>query len=64
MTTPLAPLVPSGAVLGDEVYARLGEAIRARYAEGLIQRVYPYAAMPADDRTGRIAALVAGIKAG
>ncbi|MCW3492936.1 GntR family transcriptional regulator [Microbacterium sp. SSM24] len=27
MTTPLAPLVPSGAVLGDEVYARLGEAI-------------------------------------
>lgn len=27
MTTPLAPLVPRGAVLGDEVYARLGEAI-------------------------------------
>lgn len=27
MTTPLAPLVPSGAVLGDEVYTRLGEAI-------------------------------------
>lgn len=27
MTTPLPPLVPSGAVLGDEVYARLGEAI-------------------------------------
>ncbi|WP_019181984.1 GntR family transcriptional regulator [Microbacterium yannicii] len=27
MTAPLAPLVPRGAVLGDEVYARLGEAI-------------------------------------
>lgn len=27
MTTPLAPLVPRGAVLGDEVCARLGEAI-------------------------------------
>jgi alkanesulfonate monooxygenase SsuD/methylene tetrahydromethanopterin reductase-like flavin-dependent oxidoreductase (luciferase family) len=43
--------------------ARLGEAIRARYAGDLVQRVYPYAAMPADDPTGRIAALVAGIKA-
>jgi len=27
MTAPFAPLVPRGAVLGDEVYARLGEAI-------------------------------------
>lgn len=27
MTAPLAPLVPGGVVLGDEVYARLGEAI-------------------------------------
>jgi DNA-binding GntR family transcriptional regulator len=27
MTAPLAPLIPRGAVLGDEVYARLGEAI-------------------------------------
>ena len=43
--------------------ARLGEAIRARYDGGLLQRVYPYAAMPADDPAGRIAALVAGIKA-
>jgi hypothetical protein len=42
--------------------ARLGEAIRARYEGGLVQRVYPYATMPADDRDGRIAALVRGIK--
>ena len=27
MTAPLAPLAPGGVVLGDEVYARLGEAI-------------------------------------
>jgi probable F420-dependent oxidoreductase len=43
--------------------ACLGEAIRARYQGDLVQRVYPYAAMPADDPAGRIAALVAGIKA-
>jgi hypothetical protein len=43
--------------------ARLGEAIRARYEGDLVQRVYPYAAMPADDPGGRIADLVAGIKA-
>jgi len=43
--------------------ARLGEAIRDRYPGGLVQRVYPYAAFPADDPAGRIAALVAGIKA-
>jgi probable F420-dependent oxidoreductase len=42
--------------------ARLGEAIRARYEGGLVQRVYPYAALPADDPGGCIAALVAGIK--
>jgi probable F420-dependent oxidoreductase len=42
--------------------ARLGEAIRARYEDDLAQRVYPYAALPADDPEGRIAALVAGIK--
>jgi probable F420-dependent oxidoreductase len=43
--------------------ARLGEAIRARYGGDLVQRVSPYAAIPADDPDGRIAALVAGIKA-
>ena len=43
--------------------ARLGQAIRARYPGDLLQRVYPYAAMPADDPAGRIAALVAGIRA-
>ena len=43
--------------------ARLGEAIRERYAGDLVQRVYPYAAMPADDPAGRVAALVAGIRA-
>jgi probable F420-dependent oxidoreductase len=42
--------------------ARVGEAIRARYAGDLIQRVYPYAPIPADDPGGRFAALVAGIK--
>ena len=40
---------------------RLGQAVRARYDGGLVQRVYPYAQMPAADR-GRIAALVAGVK--
>jgi probable F420-dependent oxidoreductase len=44
--------------------ARLGEAIRARYQGDLVQRVYPYAAMPADDPAGRLAALIAGIKGG
>jgi probable F420-dependent oxidoreductase len=43
--------------------AALGEAIRARYAGDLVQRVYPYAPMPADDPGGRFAALVAGSKA-
>jgi probable F420-dependent oxidoreductase len=44
--------------------ARLGEALRARYAGDLVQRVYPYAAMPADDPGGRFAALVAGLRSG
>jgi probable F420-dependent oxidoreductase len=51
------------AVAVNAAPARLGETIRARYEGGLLQRVYPYAAMPADDPAGRIAALVAGIKA-
>jgi probable F420-dependent oxidoreductase len=42
--------------------ADLGAAILARYAGDLVQRVYPYASMPADDPAGRIAALVAGIR--
>jgi probable F420-dependent oxidoreductase len=42
--------------------AGLGEAIRARYSGDLVQRVYPYAPIPADDPGGRFAALVAGIK--
>jgi probable F420-dependent oxidoreductase len=44
--------------------AGVGAAIRARYAGDLVQRVYPYAAMPADDPGGRFAALVAGIRSG
>ncbi len=40
---------------------RLGEAVRARYEGGLVQRVYPYGLMPADD-PGPIAALVAGVR--
>jgi len=43
--------------------ADLGAAIRARYAGDLVQRVYPYGPVPADDPDGRLAALVAGIKA-
>jgi probable F420-dependent oxidoreductase len=42
--------------------AAVGAAIRARYADDLVQRVYPYAPVPADDPDGRFAALVAGIK--
>jgi alkanesulfonate monooxygenase SsuD/methylene tetrahydromethanopterin reductase-like flavin-dependent oxidoreductase (luciferase family) len=42
--------------------AGLGEAIRARYAGDLVQRVYPYAPIPADDPGGRVAALIAGIR--
>jgi len=42
--------------------AALGAAIRARYAGDLVQRVYPYAPIPADDPGGRVAALIAGIR--
>jgi probable F420-dependent oxidoreductase len=42
--------------------ARLAHAIRARYAGDLIQRVYPYAPIPASDPGGRLAALVAAIR--
>jgi probable F420-dependent oxidoreductase len=42
--------------------ARLGQAIRERYEGGLVQRVYPYAAIPSDDPGARFAALVAGIR--
>lgn len=42
--------------------ARVGQAIRARYAGDLVQRVYPYAPTPAADPDGRFAALVAGIR--
>jgi hypothetical protein len=51
------------AVAVSSAPAGLGEAVRARYAGDLVQRVYPYATMPADDPAGRIAALVVGIKA-
>ena len=42
--------------------ARVGAAIRARYAGDLVQRIYPYAPTPPDDPGGRLAALIAGIK--
>jgi probable F420-dependent oxidoreductase len=42
--------------------AALAAAIRARYAGDLVQRIYPYASIPADDPGGRLAALVAGIR--
>ena len=42
--------------------AGLGEALRARYAGGLVQRVSPYAPIPADDPGGRLAALVAAVR--
>jgi probable F420-dependent oxidoreductase len=44
--------------------ARVGAAIRARYADDLVQRVYPYATVPAHDPGGRFVALVAGIRSG
>ena len=40
----------------------VAHAIRARYAGDLVQRIYPYASIPANDPGGRLAALVAGIK--
>jgi probable F420-dependent oxidoreductase len=42
--------------------AGVGAALRARYAGDLVQRLYPYMPIPADDPAGRLAALVAGIK--
>jgi len=42
--------------------AAVGAAIRARYAGDLVQRVYPYAPIPASDPDGRFAALVAGVR--
>jgi probable F420-dependent oxidoreductase len=42
--------------------ARLADALRARYAGDLIERIYPYASIPADDPGGRLAALVAAIR--
>ena len=42
--------------------AGVGAALRARYAGDLVQRVYPYAPVPADDPGGRFAALLAGVK--
>jgi probable F420-dependent oxidoreductase len=59
--------VPDGlleAVVVRAEPAALGKAIRARYAGDLVERVYPYAPMPADDPGGRLAALVAGIRSG
>jgi probable F420-dependent oxidoreductase len=42
--------------------AGLAAAIRARYAGNLVERIYPYASIPADDPGGRLRALLAGIK--
>lgn len=58
-------LVPDALLDAVAVSAKptgVGEAIRARYADDLVQRAYPYASIPADDPDGRFAALVAGIK--
>lgn len=40
----------------------LADAIRTRYAGDLVQRIYPYASIPADDPGGRLAALVATVR--
>ncbi len=61
----LPALVPDALLEAVAVSAepdRVGAAIRARYADDLVQRVYPYAPVPADDPGGRFAALVAGIR--
>ncbi len=42
--------------------ARVGQAIRARYAGDLVQRIYPYGPLPAGASDGRLAPLVAGIR--
>jgi probable F420-dependent oxidoreductase len=55
-------LVPDALLDAVAVSAKpggVGEAIRARYAGDLVQRVYPYAPIPADER---FTALVAGIR--
>jgi probable F420-dependent oxidoreductase len=44
--------------------ARVGQAVRARYAGGLVQRLCPYGLIPADDPDGRLSALIAGIRSG
>jgi probable F420-dependent oxidoreductase len=41
----------------------LGAALRTRYPDDLVQRVYPYGRIPPDDPEGRFAALVVGIRA-
>ena len=41
---------------------RLPDALRTRYAGDLVQRIYPYASIPADDPGGRLAAILAGIR--
>ena len=43
--------------------AGLGAAIRTRYPGDLVQRVYPYTPTRPDDADGRLAALLAGIRA-
>jgi probable F420-dependent oxidoreductase len=65
-TDAMAAKVPDALLEAVAVRAapeRLGEAIRARYQGGLVQRVYPYALIPAADPGGQIAALVGGIGA-
>jgi probable F420-dependent oxidoreductase len=42
--------------------AAIGAALAARYGDGLVQRIYPYADVPAADPDGRLAALVAAAK--
>jgi alkanesulfonate monooxygenase SsuD/methylene tetrahydromethanopterin reductase-like flavin-dependent oxidoreductase (luciferase family) len=44
--------------------AAVGAAIRARYGGDLVQRVYPYAPIPATDPGGHLAALIAGLRTG
>ncbi|MGH6921467.1 MAG: LLM class F420-dependent oxidoreductase, partial [Geminicoccaceae bacterium] len=60
----LPALVPDAlldAVAVSAEPAGVGEAVRARYAGDLVQRVYPYAPIPPDER---FAALVAGVRSG
>ena len=58
-------LVPDALLDAVAVSAKpsaVGEAIRARYAGDLVQRVYPYTSIPADDPNGHLAVLLAGFK--